>query len=412
MEGPRLGIPSEDHRSTLSIPKDEYQERWRKVQAACKGLGLDGVVVWSRGGATVDAYADVYYLSNHYSQFPLLRDRPPHWVGRSHAAVVVPADGEPTLVVDLPDWRRDLVAIEDVRFSLDLPAAVAQVLGERGLRGSRLGLVGTNAMLVSPYLRMVEALPGVAFQVVDDLIEKIRVHKSALELKLLREAADVGNAVMSAIMDVALVPGRTEAEAAAAGYAVGATRGAAMYDAAVSSGPNSDYYAYGRLPSWTTRTLEEGDMFHVDTYGAVSGYFFDLSRTCVVGGKPTADQAGVLEGVIDSVEAGVATIRPGVPASVVYQAVQNTLEEHRVAEGGNDSAALLTSFPSHGHSLGLFWEEPWLSPWEETELQAGMCIAVEAMGGRADIGSACFEQVVVINDSGAEVLTTAATRYW
>jgi hypothetical protein len=60
------------------------------------------------------------YLTNHYSAFPGVQGtRPPRWSGRSFAAYCMPANEDGTLVSDIPDWRRDLVAVDDVHFSLD-----------------------------------------------------------------------------------------------------------------------------------------------------------------------------------------------------------------------------------------------------------------------------------------------------
>jgi Xaa-Pro aminopeptidase len=268
-------------------------------------------------------------------------------------------------------------------------------------------------MLVSPYRAMLAAAPEVHFEPVDDLVERLRAQKSTAEVELLRDAAAVGSAVARAIIEAALEPGVTEAEAVAAGYALAVAAGAATYDAAVASGPNSDFYAFGRLPSWTTRKLETGDLFHVDTYGAVNGYFYDLARSCVVGGAATADQADVLESVVDAVEAGVDALRPGVPAHSIYGAVQAVPEQRGMTgDGEATAAALVTSFPSHGHSLGLGWERPWIMREEEATIRAGMCICIEAMGGHPGVGSACFEQAVVVTNDGTEVLTTAPTRVW
>jgi Xaa-Pro aminopeptidase len=397
------------------FPRSEYEERWRRAQAAARERALDGLMVWSKSGAPVDTHADVLYLANHYSPFPLIADIPNHWIGRAHSAVVLPLDAEPTLVVDLPDWRRDLVPVEDVRFSLDLPGEVARVLGERGLAESRLGFVGGNAMLVSPYRHLLRAAPSLELVECDDLVEALRADKSPRELDLLRAAAAVGNAVVDAMIETALKPGSTEADAVAAGYAVAVSRGVATYDAAVASGPNSDFYAYGRLPSWTTRTLEEGDFFHLDTYGALDGYLYDFARCCVVGGRPSAEQLEVLEAVIDSVHAGTNLIRPGVAVSELYQAVHGVLEERGmtgVAQDGALVSALNVSFPAHGHSFGLGWERPWLLPDEDTEVRAGMCFGIEAMAGRRGVGSAKFEQDVIVTDEGAELLTTIPTHYW
>lgn len=399
---------------SAAVPRAEYERRWANVQSDCRERGFDGLVVWSRGGATVDAYADVYYLANHYSQFPLTGDLPPYWTGRSHSALVIPANGEPTLVVDLPDWRRDLAAVDDVRFALALPQEVGAVLRERRLASSTLGFVGGNAMLVSPYRHLLEAAPDADFQPADDLIESRRADKSPVELDLLREAAAVGNAAMSAMIETALQPGNTEADAVAAGYGVAVAAGVATYDAAVASGPNSDYYAYGRLPSWTRRRLEAGDFFHVDTYGALDGYLYDFARCCVVGGKPTPDQQDVLEAAIDAVHAGVDAIGPGAAVRDVHAAVHGVLEERRMTPNGDDGlvSALTTSFPAHGHSFGLGWERPWVLPDSEAEVRPNMCFGIEAMAGRPGVGSAKYEEDVIVTEDGVELLTTISPYYW
>lgn len=400
---------------SAAIPKSEYEARWERAQAAARERGLAGLVVWSKGGGPVDTVADVLYLANHSSPFPLIADIAGHWIGRAQSAVVLPVDGEPALVVDLPDWRRDLVPMEDVRFSLDLPRTIAEVLSDRGLSDARLGLVGGNAMLVSPYRYLLEATPSAELVEADDLIELLRADKSPLELDLLRAAADAGNAAVTSMIETALKPGATEAEAVAAGYKTAIELGVATYDAAVASGPNSDYYAYGRLPSWTRRTLEEGDFFHVDTYGALDGYLYDFARCCVVGGKPSTEQREVLEAVIDAVHAGTELIRPGVKANELYEAVHGVLAEREMTGSADDGelvSALDVSFPAHGHSFGMSWERPWLVPDEETEIRAGMCFGIEAMAGRPGVGSAKFEQDVIVTEDGAELLTTIPTHYW
>jgi Xaa-Pro aminopeptidase len=396
------------------IPRDEYERRWATVQAAARQRGLDGLVVWSRGGAMTDSYADVLYLSNHYSQFPLIGDVLPHWSGRSHSAVVLPLDREPVLVSDQPDWRRDLVAVDDVRFGLDVPATVAAVVAEVGLADRRLALVAGNAMLAGPYRRLVAGLADADLEPADELVELVRARKSALELDLLRETAAVGNQVVERMIEAALRPGTTEAEAVAAGYAVAITSGVATYDAAVASGPNSDFYAYGRLPSWTTRALEAGDFFHVDTYGALDGYLYDFARCCVVGGRPSPAQVEVLEAAVASVTAGVDRIRPGVRAHEVHAAVRSVLAEREMLPAGEGDlvSALTTSFPAHGHSFGLGWERPWLLPDEQYEIHPGMCFGIEAMAGRPGVGSAKFEQDLLVLDDGIELLTTTPTHYW
>lgn len=393
----------------------EHRNRWQRAQQRCAEEGLDGLLVWSRGGGSADSFADVLYLANHYSPFPLVADVPPHWSGRAHSAVLLPADGEPSLIVDHPDWRRDLVVIEDVRFTLDLPATAAELLRERGLAGGRIGLVGRNAMLARVKDALVTAAAGTELVPVDDLVERLRAVKSPYELDRLREAAAVGDRVVGAVIEAALRPGTTEAEAVAAGYALAVSEGVALYDAAVASGPNSDYYAYGRLPSWTRRELEAGDLFHMDTYGALDGYLYDFARCCVSGGSPTPDQVTVMEAVIDAVHAGVDAVAPGVPVGAIYDAVHAVLVDREMTPPDDDGAvlsALTISFPAHGHSYGMGWERPWFVPGGEEPLVEGMCIGVEGMAGRTGVGSAKFEQDVIVGSGGAELITKLETHFW
>ncbi len=402
-------------RGAARVPRAEYERRWKAVAEECRRRNLDAALVWSRGGAMVDGHADVLYLGNHYTQFPLIADIPPYWVGRAHAAMLLPVGAEPTLIVDIPDWRRDLVQVEDTRFSLDLPGMAGQVLRERGLGSATVGLVGGMAMLASPYRYLLQATEGVELVPADDLVESVRAIKSPIELDLLRESTAAGNQVVTAMIEKALVPGNTEADAVAAGYALAVSKGVATYDAAVASGPHSDFYAYGRLPSWTTRRLEAGDFFHVDTYGALDGYLYDFARCCVVGGRPTAEQREVMEAVIAAVTAGVDMIKPGVRAGELFHAVHGVLEERGMTGhvGGGDFVSSLThSFPAHGHSFGMGWERPWLVPEEQAEIRPNMCFGIEAMAGRPGVGSAKFEQDVIVTEAGAELLTTIPNEYW
>jgi Xaa-Pro aminopeptidase len=400
-----------------SIPQIEYEQRWRRAQGESRALGLEGLVVWSRGGQTLDSYADVFYLTGHYPRFGMAPDLPPHWVGRSHAALLLPVDDEPSLVVDTPDWRRDRVSVSDVRVGSDVPRAVAAAVADRGLSSARLGLVGGSALLLSPYRHLLARCPNVEFVAHDDLVQDLRVLKSANELELLRESFAVGTAVMDAIMAVALRPGATEAEAVAAGYAVGVARGMAPYVAWTSSGEFSHYLAYGQIPAWTTRTLRAGDLFHTDQNGAVGGYLHDFGRSCVVGGRPSREQREILEAAIAAVAAGAEALRPGVAGTDVFDAVERVMSEHGMGTdqqpvGPGRTHDFAEVFPPHGHGMGVGWEWPWFMPAEQRRVQAGMCLAVETMVGRPGVGCAYHEEVFIVHEDGLERLSTSPERYW
>jgi Xaa-Pro aminopeptidase len=405
----------------VRTPQAEFEGRWQRALEQCAARGLDALLVVSRGASSIDSYADVFYLSGHYGNIGFTPDFQDYWVGRSHSAVLLVPGRDPLLIVDGADYRRDLIGIEDVRFALDFPAAVHGALRDFASQRARVGVCGLNVMSARVYRLLTERLAGSAVELIDadDLIEGLRVIKSPFELQRMRAAATAGDAVVTAMMECALAGGATEAQATAAGYAVGVAAGVHFFDTSVASGPYSNYFTYNHLPSWDSeRVLQDGDIFHTDSYGALDGYLFDFGRTCIVGGNASADQRVLLQGAVDAVEAGIACVRPGVPAGAVFEAVHGHLLAVglAVAEGDemdmDNASALSIGFPPHGHGYGLGWEWPWILPTEQRLLAPGMCLAVEAMPTRGGLGSSYFEQDIVVTGDGCQLLTAAQKRWW
>ncbi|HGM5415672.1 TPA: hypothetical protein ACKP1J_000002 [Serratia liquefaciens] len=114
---------------TSRIPLDEYHARWKRAQELCKSRGVDALIVWGKGGGTVDTANDLIYLANYSPVFPYAPDLPGVWSGLSHGAVIVPASGEPVLITESPAVRRDVIAVKDIRpASGFVPDAVADAL--------------------------------------------------------------------------------------------------------------------------------------------------------------------------------------------------------------------------------------------------------------------------------------------
>lgn len=388
---------------TDRTPVEEFHGRWKRAQDAARAAGVGALVVWSKGGGPVDMSEDVVYLANHYAVFPYCADSPGVWSGLGASAVVLPVDGEPTLIVGSDQWRQGSVPIEDVRVSGSLPDEIVKVLAEHGLAAGRVGLVAGAGMTVGPYRRLLEVGAGIEFVAMDSALEKLRARKSAFEFELLRESCEVGNAAMLAMMRSAGRPGTTEADAALAAYEVVLKAGGTIIDAAIASGPNSHFYAFGQMPQWTTRRLEVGDMFNCDMYGAVSeGYRWDFSRTTVTGNNPSGAQLEVIDGTIAAVEAGVVALHPGVRAGVVFEALHDVLVDRGLDIG----------YEIGGHSYGLAWEAPWIGEGSEEIIEPGMAIAVETIGGKAGVGNAKFEHNVLVHDDHVELLSTCPARPW
>ena len=398
------------------IAATEYAQRRERLRDLAAERGLDGVLVVSRGANGADWGGDVLYLTNHYSAFPQIPDRPGQWSGRGHSGLVMPAGEDGTLVVEVPDWREDLVAVDDVRVSLDLWAGLADALRARGLAAGHVGLIGRESLLHVAVERIRDELPELRLSWADDLIEGMRRIKSPAEIALIRESTRVGCEMVEAFVEAA-VPGATEADCVLAALNRGIPQGAFPLDIPVASGPHVDHFLWERMPSWNTRRpLEAGDMIHPDMYGTVNGYFYDLVRTTVAGRRVTDAQREVLEASIGVVEHIIDGMRPGVSCGDLFDRGAAWLSEHGFEVPGSEEsegvALLGQSYPSFGHSLGLAWENPSIVPGEAALLEPNMVMAVEAEVGRPGAGTGAFEHNVLVTDDGVEVLTAHVRNVW
>ena len=386
--------------SRCDISAEEFGARVALARAEAWARGLDGLVVWSKGGGTLDHYANVVYLTNHYSVFPDIPDQAPYWVGHSNVAAVVPCDGDLVLVSDVP-VDEEIVVADRIEVAADVPAAVGAAIQASGLAGRRVGFVGASAITLERWRLLKAACPEIDWCPADDLLSRIRSVKSEAEVAVIRDAVRVGDAVIGAMFDSA-TPGASEAEIAAAGYQTAMRQGATLLDLPAASGPDAEHFARGTAPSWTTRRLAPGDIYHSDMYGAYHGYFFDFARTTVVGQDPDDAQRALIEGAIAAVDAGVQALHPGSTFGDAY----------RTAAAALEGTEIQMAFPSFGHNLGLGIESPWLTPNNPAVIVSNMHVAVEAIVTVAGIGTAVHEENVLVTPDGPEVLSTVSVRPW
>ncbi len=400
-----------------TISAAEFTERQRRATEAARERGFDALVVWSRGGTSVDFYGDGFYLTNHHSPFPPNQDTPA-WSARSYSGLLLPAEGDPVLVVDLPEFDPDLIHVDDIRSTLHVPQTFAGVLKERGLDGARLGLAGRDTMLLAHAKHMADELGhAVSFEPADEIIDRMRMVKSEAELELIRTAAAVGVGWMSTMME-AVEPGRTEGQVVGAGLDYLSANGGFAYDAAIASGSRSQHF-FSRLnmPTWDARrVIGEGDLVHVDAWGPIDGYYTDLVRTTVAGRSPSGDQRELLDGAIAIIDHITSRVKPGMTIGDIYALgagwmVDNGFGEHRaeLQDSGTDFGNL---FPAFGHGFGVGLENPWIIEDEPTLVEENMCLAIEALLGRPGVGGAGFENDVIVTADGCEVITAACSAQW
>jgi len=386
-----------------AIPPQEFRDRQERARAAARTAGFDGLLVCSRGGGTVDRYANVLYLANFYSSFPFIPDVKGHWSARAHAFVVLPVEGAPILLTDMP-VRADEVMVADVRTGDEVVALVVQALKDAGLGGARVGVSGADALPWSVQRQVEKGVPEATFEPADAILDRLRMIKSPAEIALLRRASAMGSRAIDAMMEAAR-PGVLQGEVMGVGLHLMASEGGMLYNSFMGSGRggNAPHAKYADFPTFSSNEpIEDGEWFHIGLSGLWRGYYFDHSRSKPIG-NPTAPQVEAFEAAIAAVQASVATIRPGVTAGQVAEA-----GFARLTELGFSTKS---DFNGMGHGIGMGWDLPWLVPGDPTVIEPNMVLCVErSVEKHGYVGD--FEETVLVTPTGSELLTHSPIRRW
>lgn len=327
-------------RQTLEIPRlslGERDRRWAAVRAEMARRKLDAIVLW--GWPTMwDFYtANARYLS-------------PIGGNAEFNVVVFPADGEPTSIVQMPTflegWRAAQDWVTDIRpRSKTWADSVAARIKELKLERGRIGMDGLAGPLDPDgwlphdvYTRLTALVPDAQIVNLDDMLETVRSIKSAEELGVLRQAAALGDLMLSTCRDIAR-PGVRESEVYAG-----------MMEAMVANGGeeptlflwNCDRYPYPhpfRLP--TTRRMEKGDLIICEMHPKTGGYFTHVERTFSLG-DAQPQQHRIYEGCLAAYRCGMEHFGPGKTISTALDAVKDEIDARGlgICEAG-----------IHGHGL-------------------------------------------------------------
>jgi Xaa-Pro aminopeptidase len=386
------------------IGAEEFTVRRAAATAAGRAKGYDGLLVCSRGGGTVDRFADLLYLANYYTPFPYIPDLNRDWTGRGHGFLVLPARGDARLVADVPYLTEVALAPESIVKADDVMAAVVEALKSSGLARARVAVAGDDVLTWKMWRTLSEALPDIAWVPDDDILGDLRAVKSPGEIAILRDSARLGSRTIEAML-AAAVPGVTHADVVAAGQDVLVRAGGILYNSFMASGTggNAPTVVRHNFPTWAApEPLQEGQWLRLGISGVYRGYYFDVSRSKAIG-HVTAEQAHAFEAAIACIQAGIAAMRPGVAAGEVARAGLKKQEELGFPLDG--------VFSGLGHGIGLGWDRPWLVPNEAMPLRANMVLNLERTLSRGGyLGD--FEETLLLTEDGPELLTDARIRSW
>lgn len=340
-------------------------DRRKRLQAELDGLGAESFLVTKP--------ANIRYLTGFAS---------------SNAAVIVGGD-RLVLATD----GRYVEAARSVP-GVEILQAERSLLGWLGARLRELaeGPVAFEAdhVTVADYELLSE--DGSALVPTTGVVAGLRAVKDEAELDAIRRAARVTDAAYERLAREALV-GRSEAELAWWMEQTLRDEGAEAlaFPVIVAAGPNAalPHHAPGG------RQVEAGETVIVDAGAQVGGYCSDCTRTFATGALP--DELRRAYALCHSAqESALAAVRAGAAAS----------ELDAIARGQIEAADLAPVLHGLGHGVGLeVHEQPVLRPESTDVLVAGNVVTVEPGVYLAGEGGVRIEDLVVVGESGPEVLS-------
>jgi Xaa-Pro aminopeptidase len=227
------------------------------------------------------------------------------------------------------------------------------------------------------------------------LVTELRAIKDASEIQALQRAVNVGDTVFSAVAE-RIEPGWTERQVALEVEAEAKRLGAKglSFPTIVAAGP------HGAMPHAQPRdhAIKDGDAVVIDMGVIVDGYCSDLTRTIPVG-KPDAKFHEIYDIVLTAQRTGEELIRVGMTGEEAHMLAHNVIAE--AGYGENFGHGL-------GHGVGLLIHEaPRLARLSEDELEDGMVLTVEPGIYITGWGGVRIEDMAVLENGKARIMTRA-----
>jgi Xaa-Pro aminopeptidase len=276
---------------------------------------------------------------------------------------------------------------------------VARAPRESRSRALKLGIEGQH-MTVDARRGLAAMLPRhVALRSAPPLVEQARMIKDGEEIERIRAAVAMGARLYDRAL-AAIGPGIQEVEVAAKMEYAARTGGAEgmSFETIIASGARSAL-PHGRA---STATIEAGAFVVCDFGVILHGYCSDRTRTVHVGAA-SQDARRVYQAVLESQQAAIDTVGPGVPVSKVDRAARKVLQQKGLARYFTHST---------GHGVGLeIHEAPRLAQGQQEILRPGMVITIEPGVYIPGKWGVRIEDMVLVTERGCDVLAPTQKEF-
>jgi Xaa-Pro aminopeptidase len=310
------------------------------------------------------------------------------------ATVVLPLDGEPTIIVPRSSetWVREASRFDNVR---SYSGAKNRMTIFNDLLGGLKGTLGVEDHLPFKVLeQLASTFPRMKLKSASDLLGEARLVKSNEEIEYIRKAAG--------IVEKGVKVGRECLREKVTEKEVSLEVEGAMRKQGAESISYCVVQTGAKTATWDPPSedrVKKGDIFLMDLSATYNGYHADITRVTVIG-EPSEKQRKVYDAVKEAQSKAIEAISEGVKAGSVNDGAKGVMELRGFGE----------FFPfGIGHGLGLEAHEmPHLTEYRNSELvlRPGMVMTIEPTVNLPGEFGMRIEDDILVTAEGRETLTT------
>lgn len=368
----------------LAFTPEEYVRRYDVVQEAMARQGLDALLI--RGPENI-TYFIGYETPGYYK----------------YHCVVVPKDGQPIFLVRDFEWLNtpEFAYVGEIAKVYDWdhpPSVTANILRQLGLSdGKRIGVEKQCFYYtVDEHETLTRELPGNAFVDATQILWDARMIKSAEEVEVMRRSAEK--------VDRAMLAGYEASKPGATGDHVNAVVNYTLFEAGGEYMGLPPFVLAGErscLPHQTggANALKADDVMYFEISASTRRYSAALMRTIFLG-NPQDEWLRAAQACIDSVQAALDFIRPGVTSH----------EADTVARAVTTKAGFADYHRNRlGYSIGVNYPPDWgegeiisLRQDEQRELLPGMTFHMPPLCLKYREFGIGFSETILVTETGCE----------